>query len=346
MSGILSSRALWMRYTADTFNFNRQRASALSRIFLCADFLDRDGTFEFNALAESLSNVEEAIRTEPGCISCHSAIDPLAAFFGGFSERSTDLEIIPYTSYSHFSGDWASVLQTKAYFGQKGEDFSDLGRFVAADPRFTQCAVETLMEGMLGESIERDQEFWTIYGDFQNSGFLLRDLAQFIVESESYRNAEPRLLRAHQLHGVLTAFAGADEGTDTSGLGPLKWSWRHRLLYGEGDDVNILNRTNSVGVSTLLMTEWASRDLAQRVVDALGSDDPLVAYVTDDSESSARQQITRWVRGLLGKPVSTNDEVVTELVELWTAAGGSGSPDTAYGTVMAALVRHPDVVLK
>ena len=186
MAGLLSSRVLWMRYTADTFNFNRQRASALSRMFLCADFLDRDGTFEFNALADSLANVEEAIRTEPGCISCHSALDPLAAFFGGFSELSTDLLLVPYTSYSAVNARWASALQSRAYFGQPGDSFSDLGDFVASDPRFTQCAVETLMQGFLGTKPERDQTFWSVYSDFQDSGFQLRALAKSIVQSEVY----------------------------------------------------------------------------------------------------------------------------------------------------------------
>ena len=136
MAGLLSSRVLWMRYTADTFNFNRQRASALSRMFLCADFLDRDGTFEFNALADSLANVEEAIRTEPGCISCHSALDPLAAFFGGFSELSTDLLLVPTPLFSRQCA-WASAIQKKP-FGQP-EILADLGDFVAADPRYTVC---------------------------------------------------------------------------------------------------------------------------------------------------------------------------------------------------------------
>jgi hypothetical protein len=335
-----------MRYTADTFNFNRQRASALSRMFLCADFLDRDGTFEFNALAESLANVEEAIRTEPGCISCHSALDPLAAFFGGYSELSTDLLLVPYTSYSAVNARWASALQTKAYFGQPGESFADLGDFVAADPRFTQCAVETLMHGFLGQKPERDQTFWSVYRDFQDSGYQLRDLARAIVQTEVYQDTEPRLLRAHQLHGVLAAVANADEGSDTEGLGPLKWSWRHRLLYGEGDDVNILDPSKSVGVSTLLMTEWAGREMAQRVVSLLGSDDALVELIVDDSEASARQQITQWMRQLLSLPVQANDPEVDALVALWNAAGGSEDLEQAYGSVMAALVRHPDMVLK
>ena len=346
MAGLLSSRVLWMRYTADTFNFNRQRASALSRMFLCADFLDRDGTFEFNALADSLANVEEAIRTEPGCISCHSALDPLAAFFGGFSELSTDLLLVPYTSYSAVNARWASAIQKRAYFGQPGDSFADLGDFVAADPRFTQCAVETLMHGFLGEKPERDQTFWSVYKDFQDSGYQLRDLAKSIVQTEAYRQPEPRLLRAHQLHSVLAAVANAEEGTDTEGLGPLKWSWRHRLLYGEGDDVNILDASKSVGVSTLLMTEWASREMAQRVAGSLGSDDVLVELVEDDSETSARQQITHWMRVLLSLPVQENDAEVEALVALWRAAGGADDPEQAYGTVMAALVRHPDMVLK
>ena len=39
--------------------------------------------------------------------------------------------------------------------------------------------------------------------------------------------------------------------------------------------------------------------MAQRVAGSLGSDDVLVELVEDDSETSARQQITHWMRVLL-----------------------------------------------
>jgi len=41
MAGIISSRALWIRYQVDLSNRNRFRANTVSRIFLCADFLER-----------------------------------------------------------------------------------------------------------------------------------------------------------------------------------------------------------------------------------------------------------------------------------------------------------------
>lgn len=346
MAGVLSSRALWMRYTGDTFNLNRQRASSLSRIFLCADFLERDGVLEFNALAESLVNIEQAIKTEPGCVSCHSALDPLGSFFSGFSELSTDLTIVPYTSYSRFNASWSTAFSPMKYFGQPGQDFSDLGVFVAADPRLTQCAVQTMMNGFIGKRPNQDEEYWSIYSQFQDSGYLLKELAYAIVSSENYKYSEPKVLRTHQLHGVLKSVANLEEGTDTEGLGPLKWSWRHRLLFGEGDDVNILKPTNSISVSNIMITEWAARLVSQKVVDEMGSESPLVELITDDSQETALLQITRWLRILHSKSVDASSPETQELLSLWIAAGGAEEPEVAYGTVMSALLMHPDMVLK
>ena len=94
------------------------------------------------------------------------------------------------------------------------------------------------------------------------------------------------------------------------------------------------------------MTEWASREMAQRVASAIGSDEPLVALVVDDSEASARQQISHWMRVMLNLPVENTDSQVDALVTLWKSAGGADDLELAYGTVMAALVRHPEMVLK
>ena len=56
---------------------------------------------------------------------------------------------------------------------------------------------------------------------FKTPDCQLRDLAKSVVQTEAYRQPEPRLLRAHPLHSVLAAVANAEEGTDTEGLGPL-----------------------------------------------------------------------------------------------------------------------------
>lgn len=81
MAGLLSSTTLWLRYTENQTNLNRGRANAVARILLCADFFDRAGSsFEFSV---DFDAVEDAVQSEAVCTSCHAALDPLAAFFGG-----------------------------------------------------------------------------------------------------------------------------------------------------------------------------------------------------------------------------------------------------------------------
>ena len=109
MAGLLSSNALWLRYDADAVNYNRTRANTIARIFLCSDFLEREASFRFDIDAESLSSVETAVSTEPACLTCHAALDPLASFFGGFAERSAELPVDELVTYSYHNADWFSA---------------------------------------------------------------------------------------------------------------------------------------------------------------------------------------------------------------------------------------------
>lgn len=79
--GVLATNGLWWRYTTTSSNMNRSRAAAISRLLLCADYLDRPVSFEEG---EEVVEVEAAVRNDPYCLACHAAIDPLAANLFGF----------------------------------------------------------------------------------------------------------------------------------------------------------------------------------------------------------------------------------------------------------------------
>ncbi|MEC8424110.1 MAG: hypothetical protein VX000_10055, partial [Myxococcota bacterium] len=231
VAGMLSTNALWLRYTADALNHNRQRANAVARIFLCSDFLDREGGFTFQIDPADLTSVELAVRTEPACVTCHAALDPLAGFFGGFSQRSDPFPLPVYARYSPFMADFFAASVPPAYYGSPGRDLVDLGAFIADDPRFAACAAERFYIGLVGgpPATLSARESWA--AEFVASGLDARDLATRIVASDAYGADESRMLTPEQLQ---TAFADllwwSPGGAADDGLNPLSWSVEHRLL--------------------------------------------------------------------------------------------------------------------
>ena len=133
VSGILSSPAMWLRYTGDALNYQRLRANAVSTIFLCKDFFDKTTGFNF-VFNGSESSIEDAVKTDRSCLHCHSTLDPLGAHFGGFSEQSLSFSSEAFLGYSEFNNDWTISLTQPSYFGHKSTGLESLGQFIAADP--------------------------------------------------------------------------------------------------------------------------------------------------------------------------------------------------------------------
>ena len=150
--GILATNSLWWRYMSTTSNANRGKANAISKILLCNDYLSK--TIEFdrsvNLLDEDAMN--DALKTNPGCATCHNSLDPLASFHWG--TYYTDYQSPSDLKYYHPEREhlWQSYGDIEpAYYGQPGEGLGDSGQFIAADPRFIDCAVERVF-GLLSQS--------------------------------------------------------------------------------------------------------------------------------------------------------------------------------------------------
>ncbi|RME20859.1 MAG: hypothetical protein D6798_19485, partial [Deltaproteobacteria bacterium] len=155
MAGVLSSTSLWLRYNADLVNHNRRRANALASILLCADFFDRDSSASFDVQGE-VTDIEHAVETEPACTSCHAALDPLASFFGGFPEKSSNLPMAGFFGWSAFADRWTRTARPAAYYGVPASSLDQLGELIAADPRFARCAVQRFYTGLTHEDLPDD----------------------------------------------------------------------------------------------------------------------------------------------------------------------------------------------
>ena len=341
-AGVLSSRALWLRYNADTTNRNRMRANVVADIFLCAGFLNRPGDFEFNVIASALNNVEKAIQTQPSCIGCHSGLDSLGSFFGGFTERSTELPLSAFVAYSSFQAQWHAQRLSPSYYGIPGSDLSDLGRYIAADPRYSQCAVQRIGKGFLGKELSQNTKH-TIHQDFVDAEYRIRPLVRALVLHPEYTQAEIRTLNPTELFGTLYKVFGSATPDE------IKWSHKYRVLLGYGNDNDILLSSNNIGVSHHLVLTWVATEIASALL--LDRQRPqeeriVLRLATDDSEEQVRIQIQYWWISLFSEWVETDAPQVDELYALFNDAGGGFSPEEAWSVLLEAIIRHPKILIR
>ena len=351
MAGLLSSTSVWNRYNADITNRNRARANFLARALLCADFLDREVSFDFALSAEALAQMETTAQTEPTCLSCHAALDPLAAFLGGYTERSQEEPLEQYRQYSPYTAQWYAAWTSPAYYGHPGADLVDLGAMIAADPRFSTCAARRFAEGLLGGPADDD---WVqgLGDDLRGHDLLIRPLLADITDGAAYRAPDERMLTTEQLASSLTEALGLTTPSgESEGLNPLYWSPERRVMGGGTDDDTVLQRNRTPGVGVLALQRWAA---AQVVPTALATDvarDDRVLYTlvdptdADPAEETVRRQLAAWYVRVLSHPVSPTDDEVTALYTLWEEARADADVETAWTEALSALVRHPRAVL-
>ena len=341
MAGLLSSKTLWLRYSADATNYNRQRANAVATIFLCSDFFDRDGSFTF-ALDDELTDIEQAVASVPACTTCHAALDPLAAFFGGFSERSVNLPAEQFMAYSPMMADWYAIETPPSYFGHSGTDVADLGAMIAADPRFSTCMVERFYEGLVGAELALGTERDALVSDFLDAQQRAVPLLREIVLSDAYRAATPKVLTTDQLYTALTALTGwmpeSDEVLD--GLEALQWSAEHRVMGGGTDDASVLLRSSGISLSGVVLMEWVGRQASAAIEADLAEESGVLFPDGLPTDAAAAEALmARWVGRFLSTPDDT--QTIDRLLVLWEAAGGLAGGADAWAVVLQALIRHP-----
>jgi hypothetical protein len=343
-AGLLASASLWLVVDGDATNHNRRRANAVSTMFLCDDFLSREAAFDFDLSVEELAAMEEAVRTQPACLTCHAGLDPLAALFGGFAERSDQAELSRLTVYSPWRADWAMGWRSPAYFGRPVGDLTELGATLAADPRFGRCAARTLAEGLIGEPLS-DEELNPYHEALLDGGLSLRAVARAIVTSDRYRRDDERALPIDALSSSLANALGLSAEGET--FLSLIWSLEHRRLGGGGDDHTAPDDVDEPGVGHALRDAWLARSVATLALtqDADRAPESRILWIAGapypTDEVTARQVLVRWRQRVLSEQLSQSDPSIDALWALWSAAGGAADPEAAWTTCLEALLRHP-----
>ncbi len=343
LAGLLSTNGLWMRHQADQTNFHRRRANMLTRVFLCSDFFDRDVDLATDSALGS-TNVEDAAREEASCVSCHAALDPIAGFLGGFSERSEPATLQQAGAYSPWLADWAAARSPPAWFGSPGADIGDLGRFMAADPRFPRCVARRAYEGLTGASFDEAPEREALVESFIAENYRWDKLLSAVVRTGGWRAEALRRLSVDQAVLSTSAALGLPAGPTGAweGFDELLLDGDLRVLGGDSDDVDVLTRATTAAPAHLLSAEWLARVAVPEALaqDRLRPPDARLLLPEDEAttdETTVRAQLATLSERLLSTPVDPDGAEMDRLYSLWTGA----DPADPWGEVIEALLRHP-----
>jgi hypothetical protein len=131
-AGVLTAFGFLRRYEK-----NRTRANNLYERLLCKKF-----TAE---LPRVFPSDPGNLRTTPGCMGCHSTLDPLADFFASWGEGN-----------SLYSKPGQPITTT--FGGKTGSSISDLARIIQNDKAFATCSVQNAWEWLMGREFYQEEQ--------------------------------------------------------------------------------------------------------------------------------------------------------------------------------------------
>jgi hypothetical protein len=358
MAGVLSTNSLWWRYTSTLANANRGRANALSRILLCNDYLSRPIAFDRDVDLLDAGAINEALKTNAGCVSCHNTLDPLASYLWGFYYTSN---IAIDVGYYHPEREhlWANETGVApAFYGSPSYTLEDLGIQLAGDPRLISCVTEQVFTGLLQrDATLADTEHLTALREsFLDEGLLLRTLLREVVLSEAYRSLDPVLgtpykltrpaLLASQLE-ALTGFRLTTDGydmmtTDTVGL---------RTLAGGIDGAFVTASATEVTTTMSMVYERLGQAASAAVVahdKAYPAEARLFTEIGfTETPAQGRAAMAAQLRllhlQLLGRTVDLEGPEIEANLTLWSALYSlDGDAAAAWSGVLSVLLRDPD----
>lgn len=354
-AGVLSGNALWWRYTSTASNANRKRANAISRIFLCNDYLVRPIEFDRNVNLLDADAVTTALQTNPACVNCHASLDPLASYLYGFwwYDYTNPGEASYY--FPEREHEYRSVTGVEpGYYGQPGYSLSDLGRQIASDNRFPMCAVEQATELLLRRPLTVDDtDRLVAHRDaFLAGGLTVRALLKSVVSDPAYRSGSTDAA-GYVPRKMLTADLLASTVADLTGF---TWTYGNydmlrndavgfRTLAGGADGYNVTATATSPNATLVLVQERLAEAAAAYVV----ANEPERLFTVDFTETpdTARDAMVAQVQALhlriFGNTVAADGAEVQAALDLWSSVYAvEGTTQGAWAAVLSALLRDPD----
>lgn len=368
-AGMLTMSTTWQRYPSMGGNANRHRANAVSKMFLCDDYLSRPIVLNRAAVDQLTIDPENAINQNTGCQSCHASLDPIAANFFGFFNydpedglASTEYRPENEEEWRFYSG------KEPGFYGEPTGNIPEFARKLAEDSRFADCAVRTMWEGLTQRAYVDDD--WVEIAPhaevFVANDLNVRDTFRSIVNSDAYKAVEardPALAERfvgakvaspeqlsnlfHQVTGYRWFFDGRD-GLKDQDLGLP-------VLAGGIDSLFVTQRSYVPTVGLVFVQERLAQSAAYYVAEhdldpARTEEAKLLKYVTvNDTPDSAPEAFDQQLRYLYlvvtGRPLADEATEPADLVTVWKEQYSvDASPTTAWAGVLATVLRDPDVI--
>jgi len=207
-AGLLSDSALFVRHGSVGGNAHRGRAELVASALLCQSFLERDVSVDGSIDLADEAAVAEAVETDASCVSCHQALDPLAASFWPHRGRTSAGAIaLAYqggtcnpalSQYCYPLGAWVPAatqawqrlgLRAPGFYGQPTDDLGHLGQQIADDPRFSLCTAQRV-DGYLTQTPTASVPHaraarWQ--RTLVDSGYSLKAMVRDMVLSDAFR---------------------------------------------------------------------------------------------------------------------------------------------------------------
>jgi len=368
-AGVLTMTTTWQRYPSMGGNANRHRANAISKMFLCDDYLARPIVLNRAAVDQLTLDPENAINQSDGCQSCHSTLDPIAANFFGFFNYDAE-DGIDQTMYRpENEEEWRSYSgKEPGYFGRPTANINEFAEELALDTRFSQCAVRTVFEGLTQRTVT--DEDWEELSEhrsvFEASELNVRELVRSIVLSDEYKAAsaiDPSL--EERLAGVKTASPSQLAGIigDITGY---RWYFDGRdgladnanglaVLAGGTDGRYVTTRSYVPSVGTAFTLERYAQAAAWNVAEhdldpAREGSAQLLFFVTvedtpETNPEAFEEQIRYLYLTITGLPLDEDASEPEELVALWKYVYSvEASPVLAWSSVISVILRDPRVL--
>jgi hypothetical protein len=360
-AGVLSTNSMWWRYVSTASNANRKRANQISRILLCDDYLTRPIDFDRNINLLDQEAVDDAIKNNESCVSCHVSLDPLAGYLFGF--WAYNYNSVVDMSFYHPERelrwqDYSGVAP--GYYGEPGYTLEDLGDQIAADNTMAQCAVQQAWELLLrrDKTLDDTDQLTANREDFLDAGLTVRALFRSVIASPQYRAGvtdEPgyvptKMVTPALLHSQITDLTGfklVHEGFDALASD----SRGYLTLAGGADGYFVTSHARNPNATMLMVHERLAEGAASHVVTtALDGEPSLLGAIdfteTPDTDGDAMaQQIVDLHFALHGNRVDLDGEEVTSNLELWKQIYEvERDIPMAWTGLISALLRDPDLL--
>ncbi len=355
-AGVLATNGFYWRYVTNVGNKSRGRVAAISRLLLCTDMLGRPVAFQRSQALDP----EEAIRTEPGCVTCHATVDPMAATMFGFwwTIQYNPWEMQNYHPERERLG--PELLQTQpAYYGTPMGGLVDLGWYLANDARFNQCVAESYSEQYWRRpsTLEDWQTLDDLTTGFEADGLLAGPLILQVMQTEQYRAGgftEAATEATREREKVERLITPNMQRLMLEDLADLDWRQfnyvglendvtGYRVLAGGVDGYSVTSPQERPGLTwELVNTRFAQAAAEEVVARDLGAAAPELLTVDPTAlpgDAAFDEQLRALHWRLYG--VRATDAWVSSTGALWSAVSALEGVDSAWEAVLEACFRDP-----